>query len=208
MWRLLVPEWRCMKVEGGREEGGLNTSSLNTQTSGHCWRLSKVFVFDWLKNRSSQLGSRRASGSRSRGQGSTSSGTMVRMTSSLPRLTTVRSVSSRLMAALTSLAEVTGSPLMLMMTSLSRRPALSQQKSEGGKKAKEMSNFDFLENKIQQSIFCMISNEKETLVHSLVVLVLAYLIQFKTHLGQIFLNWRYTVANGAISITPQLGSIK
>lgn len=59
-----------------------------------------------------------------RGQGSISSGTMLRMTSSLPRLTTVRRVSSCFMAALTSLAEVIGSPLMLMMTSFSWRPAL------------------------------------------------------------------------------------
>jgi len=62
-----------------------------------------------------------------RGQGSTSSGMMVRMTSSLLRLTTVRSFSSRFMAALTSLAEVIRSPLMLMMTSLSFRPALLQR---------------------------------------------------------------------------------
>lgn len=52
---------------------------------------------------------------------------MVRMASSLPRLTTIRSVSSRFMAALTSLAEVIRSPLMLMMTSLSFRPALLQR---------------------------------------------------------------------------------
>lgn len=72
-----------------------------------------------------------------RGQGSISSGMMVRMTSSLPRLTTVRSVSSRFMAALTSLAEVIRSPLMLMMTSLSCRPALPPRKKSEGKQTSQ-----------------------------------------------------------------------
>lgn len=56
---------------------------------------------------------------------------MVMMTSSFPRLTTVLSVSSVLMAALTSLAELIGSPLMLMMTSLAFRPALLGQHGHG-----------------------------------------------------------------------------
>ncbi len=89
-------------------------------------------VHYWLKNAERQLGigcGVECLLTELRDQGSISSGTMVRMTSSLPRLTTVRSVSSLFMAVLTSLAEVIRSPLMLMMTSLSRRPALLQRKT-------------------------------------------------------------------------------
>lgn len=164
------------------EGGGRRTKHLVLKHT-NIWPLLAFVKSVRVKNRSSQLGSRRASGSRSRGQGSTSSGTMVRMTSSLPRLTTVRSVSSRLMVALTSLAEVTGSPLMLMMTSLSRRPALSQQKSERGGGQKKCEILISLKRQSNSRYFA-----KETLVLSLVVLVLDYLIQFKTHLGQIILN--------------------
>lgn len=66
--------------------------------------------------------------SQRRHQGSISSGTTVRITSSLPRLTTIRRASPPLIASLTSLAKLIGSPLMLMMTSFSWSPALSQRK--------------------------------------------------------------------------------
>lgn len=59
MSRLLVPEWRRLKVVVVVGKWGWGTRgvkrqqwrSWNTQTSGHCWRFLKVFVFDWLKKR-------------------------------------------------------------------------------------------------------------------------------------------------------------
>lgn len=62
--------------------------------------------------------------------GSISSGMMVRITSSLPRLTTVRRMLPALIISLTSLDEEICSPLMLMMTSLSWSPALSHMKKK------------------------------------------------------------------------------
>lgn len=64
------------------------------------------------------------------GQGSISSGMIVRMTSSLPRRTTALRLSSLLMAVLTSLADVILCPLMLIMTSLSFRPPLEIKQEE------------------------------------------------------------------------------
>lgn len=158
MSRLLVPEWRCLKVVGG---GWWGRGVGWTRSQRRQWRSWNTNIWPKCscsisyKNGSSQLGSCRASVLRSKGQGSISSGMMVMMMSSLPRLTTVRSVSSRLMAALTSLAELTGSPLMLMMTSLSRRPALLRQNQRGEEKAKEMSNFVVIEKKKKNQLIPM-----------------------------------------------------
>lgn len=145
--KLQFPELRSRTVEGGGKNNSTNIHVFKHSRCGHrrthtrssllvAW-FFKVFIIGWKTLRASS-GLVNCSGyqvncllSRPIGQGSISSGTMLRMTSSLPRLTTVRSVSSCFMAALTSLAEVIRSPLMLMMTSLSCRPALSPSKKSG-----------------------------------------------------------------------------
>lgn len=62
-----------------------------------------------------------------KGQGSISTGTIVRIASSLPRRTTTFRVSSFLIAALTSDAVEILWPLMEMMTSCSLSPPLKEQ---------------------------------------------------------------------------------